>query len=113
MGLSKEELKEKWEALSPEEKKRAIEIMEKIELRPDQQAPIKEGVATLTYKQLAQNFNKEGQKFNVQSQIRQAVKNMNKMKKQIRVVNKPGSTLHSEEGTFMITKKGKSIRIGD
>ncbi len=76
------------------------------------QAPVKDGLATLTYKQLAANFNKDN-KNNVERSIRQTVRRMNKKKKQVQIVNKPGSTVRNEEGTFMITKNGKSIRIGD
>jgi len=38
---------------------------------------------------------------------------MNRRKDQVRVVNKPGATIQDKTGTYMITKKGKSIRIGD
>lgn len=126
--LEKQRIKERWEALTSEQKAQVMAIFrgqpvkEKVNVESDdatKQAPIKEGMATLTYKQLAQNYNKkenskkDGRKIKVETTIRRMVRGMNRAKKTIAVVNRPGSTITTDNGTFLITKKGKSIRIGD
>lgn len=102
--LERKWIKEKFDALSPEEKERVMARFRKEKEKPT--------VATLTYKQLAQNY--KGQKgVNIENAIRKTMRNMNREKTQVKVVNKPGSITITPEGRFMITKKGKSIRIGD
>ena len=128
--LEKQRIKERWEALTPEQKQSVLEVFRS---RPEanktvktvvsedalKQAPIKEGMATLTYKQLAQNYNKkenskkDGRKIKVETTLRRMMRSMNKKKRTLSIVNRPGSTIKTEEGTFFISKKGKSIRIGD
>lgn len=98
-------IKAKFAAMSPEDQKRVIEKY-KEGLSTNIQAPIDNGVATLTYKQLAKNYPKD-----TQHRIRKTIKNMNKKKRQVQVVNGPGSIIKTEEGSFIITKKGKSMRI--
>lgn len=82
------------------------------------QENINKEIPTLTYKQLAQNYNKEvnkkkdGKKVKVKTTIRRIIRSMNKEKVQIKVVNKPGSIIKDEQGNrFMITKKGKSFPL--
>lgn len=73
----------------------------------------KPAISILTYKQLAQNY-PEGKKTTANGEtIRQIIRRVNKEKTQVRVVNKPGSLIKTPEGTFMISRKGKSIWIGD
>jgi len=36
---------------------------------------------------------------------------MNKKKRQVQVVNGPGSVVSDKKGSFLITKKGKSLGI--
>jgi len=107
--MEKEELKAKWEALSLEEKERVLAAFKSLDSKPvdaNMQAPIKQGVATLTYKQIAKNFPNYTER-----QVRQTIRRMNKKKRQVQVVNGPGSVLSDDKGSYIITKKGKSMRI--
>ncbi|HEY8780131.1 MAG TPA: hypothetical protein VIM16_00810 [Mucilaginibacter sp.] len=111
--LEKQGIKDKWNSLTNEQKAAVMKAFRTIESNDaNEQAPVVDGVATLTYKQLAKNFNTDN-KQNVERSVRQAVRRMNRRKDQVRVVNKPGATIQDKTGTYMITKKGKSIRIGD
>lgn len=118
--LEKQRIKERFDALTPEQKERVMKAFKSVqEPKSNPTSQVKDGIATLTYKQLAQNYNKEenkkhnGKKIKVETTIRKLVRNMNKEKTKIRIVNKPGTVLNTKEGSFIITKKGKSIRIGD
>ena len=116
--LEKQRMKDRFLNLSSEERAAVMKAYRAMS-EPLPVKPVKQAITTLTYKQLAQNYNKEennkknGKKIKVETTLRKIVRSMNKEKTQIRVVNKPGSTISSEHGTFYITKKGKSIRIGD
>lgn len=101
--LEKQRMKEKFAALSPEQREK---IMELFKASTPQEKP---KVPVVTYKSLVQNWKDDP---NVAKRIRNLTKNMNREKAQLRVVNKPGSIITDENGnSFMITKKGKSYGL--
>lgn len=108
--LEKQRMKDKYNALTLEQKQKVREAFVHLSNVIDE--PKKQEIATLTYKQLAQNF-KDQKGVKVHHEIRQVIRRMNKDKHQVNVVNGPGSVIQTTDGKFMITKKGKSLRIGD
>ena len=106
--LEKQRLKERWEALSAEEKHKVHTIF----MQSNAPKPEPPKFASITYKQLAQNWKDKPAK-EVEARVKDLVKNMNSKKEQLRVVNKPGSVHTDENGdSYMVMKSGKSMFIG-
>ncbi len=98
--LERQRIKERFDSLTEEQKQKVLKAYNK------------KDIPTLTYKQLAINYNKNVNIGSVQHEVRKVLRKMNYEKIQIRLVNGPGSVIESEDGKFIITKKGKSLRIG-
>ena len=116
--LEKQRMRERFDRFSPKLQREVLLKMEEKDRRAicrmmGIEVPIEEPkheIKPLTYKQLAQNFKGQVQ---VKNKIRKVIRGANKEKMNVRLVNKPGSVITTPEGKFMITSKGKSIRIGD
>lgn len=107
-ALKRQRMKEQFDSLTPTEKERVTKAFLALQ-NPPKEEPPKPSIPTLTYKQIAtQNF--KGKK--VENRVRRTLRNMNREKTQVRVVNKPGSVIEDNEGNkFLITSKGKSMPL--
>ena len=97
----KKEIQELFDSVPEEQKEGLQKEVEKL----SKELPV------VTYKQLAQNF-KDLTSKQCSEEIRKVIERMNKDKKKLNVVNRPGTVLNDATGSYMIMKNGKSMFLG-